>query len=750
MELLNYKTLLLILNLVTGQWCQKMLSELKKCGDPECEGTISRVQAKRDFKGPDCRYLTFKAGAVIFVYYKLSGKRDDLWAGSIDKEFGYFPKDAVNLEEEYVSKNVDIPTKETDFLCLNGEEYTAESEDDSEFIENFDTRLSGNPNTEHEIKDYFPDAHLQNHMHVSFQGSQPKSVDHQITGSVNGLNQELERKNIHGYVDLSDTLNDREVKSDAKRQDTDNSYVDSSWIGSHVKGWLGVGKNEGQKDKPVTESLRDNSFKSRKITLVDELKEEDEKVESGPEKSSWFGGGVTEFLGFGKKTAEPDIVSETQTDITSRDFVSENGVHQKEDSTEILNAHMLTDSQIKQTEEVMHKSENVQLKQVPNNEESKSSWFNVDLGSMLNFGQTTGKIPDASSIQPKAEIIAASEENLQKTAEKLITSADTLQHTKEDDTMPDDSLQQDKTKEYEISGNSLPQYKTEKDVISDSTHLQHKTEEFTSQNNQEVFITDDESKRDTKENKEKSGILNNDDTQKTDIETKEKSRWQYMNIANLINLGGSQHEKNEFQNAVKKKECPDMYEKGASEEHKDKQQIEESVYKSKDQPEFTVLENMAKASETSFGNAQTEEKKDGIQQYENDAKRAPDQSLFSTKTVHHEHTSLKTPLKQHQKSIHQPKPDTVSQVTLEQTSHEYLGNITPSRNDASLQSVSQISEDAVSHTDEKNTSYQNIWNIFDMISILRPNWTKLQSSTKKLSLNIIKTECQDTAIADWH
>lgn len=52
-----------------------------------CIGLLSRVRATRDHRGKDCRFLNFKKGDVIFVYHKLSGKRDDLWAGSVSVFF---------------------------------------------------------------------------------------------------------------------------------------------------------------------------------------------------------------------------------------------------------------------------------------------------------------------------------------------------------------------------------------------------------------------------------------------------------------------------------------------------------------------------------------------------------------------------------------------------------------------------------------------------------------------------------------
>lgn len=55
-----------------------------------CVGPMSRVQAIRDYHGRDCRFLSFQRGDTIFVYHKLTGKREDLWAGSVCYEFHYF------------------------------------------------------------------------------------------------------------------------------------------------------------------------------------------------------------------------------------------------------------------------------------------------------------------------------------------------------------------------------------------------------------------------------------------------------------------------------------------------------------------------------------------------------------------------------------------------------------------------------------------------------------------------------------
>ncbi|XP_073205213.1 melanoma inhibitory activity protein 2 isoform X5 [Lepidochelys kempii] len=128
-KFLDHRILLIVISFLTSLQSTKLLSEWKKCGDQECETAMSRVQGTKDYVGPDCRYLKFKMGEEIIVYSKLSRKREDLWAGSKGKDFGYFPKNAVQTEDVFIIQEVEVPTKETDFLCLDGGEYLLENKD---------------------------------------------------------------------------------------------------------------------------------------------------------------------------------------------------------------------------------------------------------------------------------------------------------------------------------------------------------------------------------------------------------------------------------------------------------------------------------------------------------------------------------------------------------------------------------------------------------------------------------------------
>ncbi|KFV41253.1 Melanoma inhibitory activity protein 3, partial [Gavia stellata] len=81
---------------------------------------MCRGKATQDFKGPDCRFVNFKKGEAVYVYYKLIGKSTELWAGSVGSDFGYFPKDLLEINHNYSNEELELPTDETDFVCFDG------------------------------------------------------------------------------------------------------------------------------------------------------------------------------------------------------------------------------------------------------------------------------------------------------------------------------------------------------------------------------------------------------------------------------------------------------------------------------------------------------------------------------------------------------------------------------------------------------------------------------------------------------
>lgn len=50
-----------------------------------CAVLMYRGKALEDFTGPDCRFVNFKKGDDVYVYYKLAGGSPEVWAGSVSK-----------------------------------------------------------------------------------------------------------------------------------------------------------------------------------------------------------------------------------------------------------------------------------------------------------------------------------------------------------------------------------------------------------------------------------------------------------------------------------------------------------------------------------------------------------------------------------------------------------------------------------------------------------------------------------------
>ncbi|KAM9570308.1 transport and Golgi organization protein 1 homolog [Salvelinus alpinus] len=88
---------------------ERSFSDFKRCADEECSVLLCRGKAFSDFTGPDCRFLSFKKGETIYVYYKLSGQRTNIYAGS----------DQLVINHIYTEKELDIPAEETYIVCFD-------------------------------------------------------------------------------------------------------------------------------------------------------------------------------------------------------------------------------------------------------------------------------------------------------------------------------------------------------------------------------------------------------------------------------------------------------------------------------------------------------------------------------------------------------------------------------------------------------------------------------------------------------
>ncbi|XP_044122722.1 transport and Golgi organization protein 1 homolog isoform X1 [Neovison vison] len=98
----------------------RRFAEHKLCADEECSMLMYRGEALEDFTGPDCRFVSFKKGDPVYVYYKLAGRAPEVWAGSVGRIFGYFPRDLIQVVYEYTKEELQVPADETDFVCFDG------------------------------------------------------------------------------------------------------------------------------------------------------------------------------------------------------------------------------------------------------------------------------------------------------------------------------------------------------------------------------------------------------------------------------------------------------------------------------------------------------------------------------------------------------------------------------------------------------------------------------------------------------
>ncbi|XP_036202362.1 melanoma inhibitory activity protein 2 isoform X4 [Myotis myotis] len=324
-----HRILVLVISLTKCLEGTKLLANFKKCADLECETLISRVLAMRDYRGPDCLYLNFTKGEEISVYVKLAGEREDLWAGSKGKDFGYFPRDAVQIEEVFIPEEIQIPTKESDFLCLLGVSYAFENED-SEL----------NSDDGENIYPYEDDKG---------QKSSVYNNDFQREPGFYSVSESTWYKDqfpsLEAPDDIRKTSNSKNwegVEAGSVKQGPipEVDYVPTSTAVPEVKGWFGFGREQAEEITFESVIEQESSFQSRKIAVEDEKdleklnnggpqtehkQEPESELSSVPKKqsrasesehilnpqaTSWFGGRFTSYLGFGGEETGPELLSQ--------------------------------------------------------------------------------------------------------------------------------------------------------------------------------------------------------------------------------------------------------------------------------------------------------------------------------------------------------------------------------------------------------------------------------------------------------
>uniref|UniRef100_A0A3B4A254 SH3 domain-containing protein n=1 Tax=Periophthalmus magnuspinnatus TaxID=409849 RepID=A0A3B4A254_9GOBI len=307
---------LFLLNVI--HFTSGLLSDYKICGDPECESRMSRVQALEDHYSKDCRFLSFRQGDIIFVYHKLTGKREDLWAGSIDRRFGYFPKAAVKEEEIYAKAEKVLETHVSIF-CVFTQIMSPTLESPSQKLhETFvDTKTkSGQEEDGDNVESPNDQSGSSSWLRSSVTGlwGLVKKGD-SSTNSEEDATKEMPElsvtSSVTGWLGFGAKHNG-ESGEELGTQDTQAS----SNLDSTMTGWLNFGSEVKEQDntKSAQVDKPGEVFRSRKLALdfEDNQVHQEENKETGT--LGWIGNGISSTLGFGSNNKDSGKGKSEETD----------------------------------------------------------------------------------------------------------------------------------------------------------------------------------------------------------------------------------------------------------------------------------------------------------------------------------------------------------------------------------------------------------------------------------------------------
>ncbi|XP_049453034.1 transport and Golgi organization protein 1 homolog [Epinephelus fuscoguttatus] len=372
-----------------------LLSDYKICGDSACESFMSRVQAIRDHHGKDCRFLSFRRGDTFFVYHKLTGKREDLWAGSIDKQFGYFPKDAVQEEQVYATVEKVVETQKSDFFCMDEFGYPIDSShlDSDDDGDDNDQKIQNQESETTQTTLYTDDTNAES-LQTSEDPSTESPVSTQATEAT--LTEEDENKNTG---DAAARTHEEAQETPAAPNEQGGS-APSSWLGSSVTGWLGLAKEE------ETENLADG-----------EKEDEGKEMQAGASVAS----SVTGWLGLGGDGKPDDAIESREEDGESDDSITSTmtgwlgfGGEKKTDDSVEKEQGEERDNEEEPAEKFRSRRMSLDLEGSQLHEEEKKEmgtlgWLGNGLSSTLGFGitdqesgrETTAEIEAKEDEQPE-------------------------------------------------------------------------------------------------------------------------------------------------------------------------------------------------------------------------------------------------------------------------------------------------------------------------------------------------------------
>ncbi|XP_073709205.1 transport and Golgi organization protein 1 homolog isoform X2 [Garra rufa] len=479
-----YSVFMLVLYACSPQSsADRRFSDLKRCADEECSMLLGRGKAAKDFTGPDCRFLSFKKGETIYVYYKLSGQRSDMWAGSVGNHFGYFPKDYLNINHIYTEKELEVPTEETDFVCFETGRDKFESYDIDVLLGS--TLLLENENSTEESKE--PTQNEDTSQMTTTETAEPlesESLDSEVKPIVESESVDSESKSI-----LESESVDSEIKTILKSESVDSeikTILKSESVDSEIKTILESESDsesksllESESDSESKSLLESESDSESKSLLESESDSESKSLlesESDSESKSLL---ESESDSESKSLLESESDSESKSLLESKSDDSESALHVKSksdsDSKSLLESKSVESESKPFFESKSDDSESALHVESESDSESKSS----DSESTLNLKSESVDSESQSILESKADdsepVEAPETETLLKSTEE---DSDSFQPKMDDSELafePKDALTEE-TEDAEIiseDAETEPSDSDEQDDDDDDSELLH-------------------------------------------------------------------------------------------------------------------------------------------------------------------------------------------------------------------------------------------------------------------------------------
>ncbi|XP_053568497.1 transport and Golgi organization protein 1 homolog isoform X2 [Bombina bombina] len=398
--------LLLFAHLTSCSTAQdRRFSDLKRCGDEECSMLMSWGIALEDFTGPDCRFLNFKKNEQVYVYYKLAGKSSDLWAGTVDNNFGYFPKDLLDIRKVHIKDELELPTDETDFVCFDAgtdafDNYNVDEllnkpkEANTEIsFSKQNTDLQTEPSLELQ-KEFTDTDKPPENTEKQIKENSPKSKDDTDEKNSEAENTESKVKEDHqkSKDDTEENKTEAEVKEDHQKSKDDTAENKTEAEEAEVKEDNQKSKDDTAEKKTEAEVKEDHQ-KSKDDTAEKKTEAEDNQKSKDDTEENKTEAEVKEDHQKSKEDTEEKKTKaeKTETEIKKKD-------HQKsKDDTEEKNIEQeKTEAEVKEDHQ-----KNIKVKEgIQKNEDDKVS---EDRGSTLTIDKQTEHsiVPPPSSNDDK-------------------------------------------------------------------------------------------------------------------------------------------------------------------------------------------------------------------------------------------------------------------------------------------------------------------------------------------------------------